>query len=115
MPLIRLSDGVLNSYNHKGRDKMQINGYRGACDPCRNDWKNKINQLWENYQEVVKSIKTDGTTYYPDGQGQVDLPGFLAGMTVVDLVDFYTLTVASNIPTANLTDQTTYWRLHIGL
>ena len=92
---------------------MRVIG-KGACDPCASDWKLKIKELWENYQEIVKSIKADGTSYYPDGQGQVNLPGMLAGMSVVDFVDFYTLTVASNIPTANLTDQTTYWTLQIG-
>lgn len=46
---------------------------RRDCDPCRNDWKEKINQLWNNYQDVVKSITLNGTRKTPDGQGNVDL------------------------------------------
>ena len=91
---------------------MRVIG-KGACDPCANDWKLKIKELWEKYQNVVKSIKADNQTYYPDGQGQVSIPG-LAEASIIDMSSYYILTLASDIPAANLTDKTTYWTLQIG-
>ena len=84
-------------------------------DCCSSDWKNIVKQLWANYQNVVKSIKVDQKNYYPDGDGQIAMDGVLTGMSVVDFIDFYTLTVADNIPTANLKDLTNYFQLTIGV
>ena len=64
---------------------MQINGYRGGCDPCRNDWKNKISQLWENYQDVVKSVEINGNRNYPDGSGNVSIPGLVSDLLLTDM------------------------------
>lgn len=54
------------------RDNMRVIG-KGACDPCANDWKLKIKDLWENYQEVIKKVRFNGTDYTPDGQGKVTI------------------------------------------
>ena len=86
---------------------------RKDCCDC-GDWKSMLRQLWEKYQNVVKSIKADNQTYYPDGDGQVSIPG-LAEASIIELPDYYILTLASDIPTANLTDKTTYWTLQIGM
>ena len=47
---------------------------KGArCDPCCNDWKEKIKFLWERYAYVVRSIKLNNEVKWPDGEGQIDL------------------------------------------
>ena len=94
------------------RDNMRVIG-KGACDPCANDWKLKIKELWERYQEIVRSIKADGRTYYPDGQGQVELPGILSDVILTDMTSYYNLTIDTEVSVLNLVDQTTYWQLTI--
>lgn len=86
-----------------------------ACDPCCNDWKEKIKYLWQNYREVVKAIRLNGSTKYPNGDGLADL-GWLVDEDV-DLTDnetFYTLTIYKNSELASLVDMRTYWELTIG-
>ena len=51
---------------------MRVIG-KGACDPCANDWKLKIKQLWERYQEVIKGVRAGNVTAYPDGNGIANL------------------------------------------
>ena len=47
---------------------------KGArCDPCCNDWKEKLKYLWERYANTVRSIKLNGAVKWPDGDGQIDL------------------------------------------
>lgn len=46
---------------------------RGPCEPCGTDWKAKINELWQKYQNVVKTVQVNGTHYYPDGNGNVSI------------------------------------------
>ena len=86
-----------------------------ACDPCCNDWKEKIKYLWQNYREVVKGVKLNGSTSYPDGQGIANM-GWLVDEDV-DLTDnetFYTLTIYRNSELAALVDMSSYWELTIG-
>ena len=94
------------------RDNMKVVG-KGACDPCCNDWKLKIKELWENYQEIVKSIKADGTSYYPDGQGQVNLPGILSDLELVNMGSYWSAVIDTNVSSISLTDKTTYWTLEV--
>lgn len=86
---------------------------KGACDPCCNDWKLKIKELWENYQEIVKSIKADNQTFYPDGQGQVVIPGMLSDLELVDMGTYWNAVVDVDISSISLTDKTTYWTLEV--
>ena len=84
-------------------------------DCCSSDWKNIVKQLWAKYQNVVKSIRVDQRNYYPDGDGQIRMDGILTGMSIVGYIGFYSLTVADDIPTANLKDMTNYFQLTIGV
>lgn len=87
---------------------------KGArCDPCCNDWKEKIKFLWEKYREAVRSIKLNGTVHWPDGEGQIDLGEIEADIKIpttsgdngwtqdnpVTLQDFVNSSIATN--TAN--------------
>lgn len=84
-------------------------------DPCGNDWKEKIKYLWQNYREVVKAVRLNGATRYPDGTGLANL-GWLAEDDV-DLTDqqtYYTLTIYENTKIVALENKTAYWELTIG-
>ena len=60
---------------------------KGArCDPCCNDWKEKIKFLWERYAYTVRSIKLNGTVKWPDGDGQIDLGTIDAAGAVKSIV-----------------------------
>ena len=53
---------------------------KGVDDCCCNDWKNKIKELWEKYQDVVRGVKFgDNPVSWPDGDGivQVDTEGLI--------------------------------------
>ena len=91
---------------------MRVIG-KGACDTCANDWKLKIKELWEKYQNVVKAIKADGKTFYPDGQGQVILPGMLSDLELVDMETYWYAVIDTEISSISLTDKTTYWTLEV--
>lgn len=86
-----------------------------GCDPCCTDWKSQIKELWAKYQNVTTSIKVDNTVKYPDGNGQIAIEGILTGMDLVDFTTYYTLTVANDIPTANLLELADNYRLTIGV
>ena len=51
---------------------------RKSIDCCCNDWKNKLQELWEKYQGVVKGVKAGGVTAYPDGDGICDIDDSVA-------------------------------------
>lgn len=87
---------------------------KGArCDPCCNDWKEKIKFLWERYAYAVRSIKLNGEVKWPDGDGQIDLGTIEADVEIpttsgvnaysaanpVTLQDFVNSSIATN--TAN--------------
>ena len=85
-----------------------------SCEPCGCDsWKMKIKELWENYQEVVRSIHADDTTYYPDGDGQVTLPGILANASLTDMATYWLFSVNADAEELSLTDNTTYYTLEV--
>ena len=46
---------------------------KDSNDCCCKSWKDKINDLWEKYQGVVKGVKAGAVTAYPDGDGIADL------------------------------------------
>lgn len=83
------------------------------CDPCSSDWKAKIAELWEKYQNVVKVISAEGTLYYPDGDGKVSLPGILSDVFLYDMASYFTLIIDTDVSTMNLIDKTNYWQLTI--
>lgn len=94
---------------------MSIRRKGATCDPCCNDWKEKIKYLWQNYREVVKGVRLNGSTRYPDGQGIANM-GWLTEDDV-DLTDnetFYTLTIYENTKIVALSDMSGYWALTIG-
>ena len=84
---------------------------KDCCD-C-GDWKSMLRQLWEKYQNVVSSIRADGRSYYPDGEGQVELPGILSDVILTDMTSYYNLTIDTEVSVLNLVDKTTYWELKI--
>lgn len=86
---------------------------KGACDPCCNDWKMRIKELWEKYQGVVTSIKASNKTYYPDGAGQVALPGMLTDLELVDMGTYWNAVIETDISSISLTDNGTYWELMV--
>lgn len=91
-----------------------IRGKISRCDPCKSDWKAKINELWAKYQNVVKSIGFMYNTYYPDGDGKVTLPNIdiTGGVGLLDNTTFWTL-ITSPDGNAILTDKTTYYQLDV--
>ena len=86
---------------------------KGSCSPCCNDWKLKIKKLWENYQEIVTSIRAGNVSYYPDGQGQISLPGILSDVYLYNMMSYFTLVIDTDLSTMNLEDKTSYWTLTI--
>lgn len=85
-----------------------------SCEPCGCDsWKMKIKELWENYQEVVRSIRAGDTSYYPDGDGQVSLPGILSDVQLTDMFNFWIMSIDTQVSSLTLTDNTTYYTLEV--
>ena len=93
---------------------MSIRRKGATCDPCCNDWKEKLKFLWEQYSSVVKSIRIDAKSYYPDGQGQVRLPTLVKDLDVriIPEDDHYILAVA-DITYVTLTDMDGYYNLRV--
>ena len=86
---------------------------RKSIDCCCNDWKNKLQELWEKYQGVVRSVKAGGTAYYPDGDGQVSMPGILSDIELVDMGTYWNAAIDTEISSISLTDNTSYWTLEV--
>lgn len=94
---------------------MTVHGCYGGCDPCRTDWKSKINDLWERYQEVVKSVQINDVRRYPDGSGNVTIPGLVSDLLLTDMQTYYNLTIDTDIANVGLSATPTYWNLTIGV
>jgi len=82
------------------------------CCGC-GDWKSMLKELWEKYQGAVRSIKAAGQSFYPDGDGQVDLPGMLTDLELVDMGTYWNAVIDTDISSISLTDEGTYWELSI--
>ena len=82
-------------------------------DCCCSDWKSVIKELWAKYQNVITKIKADGKTYYPDGDGQVELPGILSDLELVDMGEYWNAVIDTSISSISLTDKTNYWTLAV--
>lgn len=82
-------------------------------DCCCSDWKSIIKELWAKYQNVITKIKAGGKTFYPDGDGQVELPGMLTDLELVDMGTYWNAVIDTDISSISLTDKTTYWTLAI--
>lgn len=84
------------------------------CDPCANDWKLKIRELWERYQTTIRTIMMGGVEYNPDGDGRVVLPlqEIVAGVALTDMSDYWSLTTI-NDDIMKLTDKVTYWTMEV--
>ena len=95
------------------RDNMSIRRKGAACDPCCNDWKEKLKFLWERYREVVRAVKADARTYWPDGEGIVTLPGILSIVQLTDMQTYWLFSVDVDADELSLTDKTTYWTLEV--
>ena len=91
-----------------------IRGKISGCDPCKSDWKARINELWAKYQNVVKSVMMGGKAYYPDGDGQITLPVHenVSGVALLDMTTYWTLN-AFNDDIVKLTDNSTYWTIEV--
>lgn len=86
-----------------------------GCDPCANDWKLKIRELWERYNQTIKTIMMGGVEYHPDGDGRVVLPWqeeSVTGVTIYNMTDYWRL-VAYNDDIITLTNKTTYWTMEV--
>lgn len=86
---------------------------KGACDPCCTDWKQKIKELWENYQEVIKGIKAGPDTVYPDGNGIADIDGAIENEVARQISD-ESLVTSDDLQTA-IADMATIQDLNSGL
>ena len=86
---------------------------RGACDSCCTDWKQKIRELWENYQEVIKGIKAGPDTVYPDGNGIADIDGAIENEVARQISD-ESLVTSEDLQTA-IADMATIQDLDSGL
>lgn len=84
-----------------------------CCDPCGNDWKNIVKQLWEKYQEIVRGIRADGREYWPDGSGMVELPGILSDIELVDMGSYWNAVIDTSISSISLSEDTGYWVLEV--
>ena len=82
-------------------------------DCCCSDWKSVIKELWAKYQNVITKIKADGNTYYPDGDGQVTLPGILSDVQLMDMLNFWIMSIDTEVSSLTLTDNTTYYTLEV--
>lgn len=89
-----------------------IRGKISGCDPCKSDWKAKINEMWAKYQNVVKSVLMGGKTYYPDGNGNIILPvqAPITGFSLSDMTLFWRIET-TNDDVIRLTDNGTYWTM----
>lgn len=85
-----------------------------GCDPCANDWKLKIRELWEKYQTTIRTIMMGGVEYNPDGDGRVVLPVTenVSGVALLDMSSYWTLN-AFNDDIVRLTDNDTYWTMEV--
>ena len=62
---------------------MQVIPKGRKCDPCCSDWKAKLQELWEKYQNVVRGVKFGNQdTSYPDGDGIINVD--TSGLITVD-------------------------------
>lgn len=86
---------------------------RGACDPCCTDWKQKIKELWENYQEIIKGIKAGPDTVYPDGNGIADIDDAIENEVARQISD-ESLVTSEDLQTA-IADMATIQDLDSGL
>ena len=82
------------------------------CCGC-GDWKSMLKELWEKYQGAVRSVKAGQQTFYPDGDGQVDMPGMLTDLELVDMGTYWNAVIETEISSISLTDKDTYWELMI--
>lgn len=77
-------------------------------DCCCNDWKATIKELWAEYQNMIRSVKGNGITAYPDGDGQVDISA-IVNSAVIDIDDALSLIstnpVQNKVITAALNDK----------
>lgn len=92
---------------------MTVTRKGNGCDPCCNDWKEKLKFLWEKYREAVRGIKADNETYWPDGEGIVNMPGLLSAIKLTDLDGYYNLMIANDIEALRLIERSTYWTLTV--
>ena len=91
-----------------------IIGKRGGCDPCKNDWKAKLNYLWERYQDAVRTVRLNGKVCYPDGDGNVILPDVtISGTIAIWNMSTYWQLETSDYDNATITDKTTYYELEV--
>lgn len=86
-----------------------------GCDPCKSDWKAKIAELWAEYQEVVKSVQINDVRRYPDGDGNVNIPGLVSDLLLTNMQTYYNLTIDTDIANVDLSATPTYWNLTIGV
>lgn len=89
-----------------------IRGKISGCDPCKSDWKARINELWAKYQNVVKTVIMGGKAYHPDGDGTVTLPlpAPSLGVALYDLTTYWSL-LTVNDDIVILTNHSTYWTM----
>ena len=62
---------------------------------------------------MITKIKADGNTYYPDGDGQVTLPGILSDVQLMDMLNFWIMSIDTEVSSLTLTDNTTYYTLEV--
>ena len=92
---------------------MSIRRKGAACDPCCNDWKEKLKFLWEKYREAVRGIKAGAQTFYPDGEGIVTMPGVPTDIDLYDEGTHWVAVIDTESSRISLTDLNDYWRVTI--
>ena len=83
-------------------------------DCCYNDWKSIIKELWAKYQTVIRIINYNGSDFYPDGDGRVNLPDQTIISGYVGLIEYpaFWRMIATDESNVELVDNTTYWTMN---
>lgn len=85
---------------------------RGVKDCCETSIRDQIKYIMSKIGSMVRSIRLNGETRHPDGEGFIDLGSISPGAELVDNTTYYTLNIFSG-ELVSLMDQGTYWEITV--
>lgn len=85
-----------------------------GTDCCCSDWKSIIKELWEKYQNAVRTVRLNGKVCYPDGDGNVILPDvtYTGTIAIWDMLTYWQIQT-SDYSNATITNKTTYYEIEV--